>query len=173
MRIISKYGIFLHLVEESDAEFILALRTNPKLNKYISSTSPDILDQQKWIEYYKIKEKQGLEYYYIAKDQLGNKYGTIRLYNFDENSFELGSWIFMPNSPLGMPVKTHMIGLETGFDALKAEYCRITIRKKNIKVINYLEEFNPVINFEDDLDLYYILSKENFYVRKKKLSFLT
>lgn len=173
MRIISKYGIFLHLVEESDAEFILDLRTNPKLNTHISFTSPDISDQIKWIENYKIKEKQGLEYYYIAKDQLGNKYGTIRLYNFDEKSFELGSWVFKPNSPLGMAVKAHLIGLETGFQVLAAEYCRLTVRKKNIAVLRYLEGFKPEITNEDDLDYYLSIPKDNFYNFKNKYVFFS
>lgn len=171
MRVINKYGIFLHLVEESDAEFILALRTNPKLNTHISFTSPDISDQIKWIENYKIKEKLGLEYYYVAKDPLGNKYGTIRLYNFDEKSFELGSWVFMPNSPLGIAVKTHLIGLETGFKLLDAEYCRITVRKKNTAVLQYLEGFKPIITNEDDLDYYFSIPKENILYFKNKYMF--
>lgn len=170
MNIINKYGIYLHLVEESDAEFILTLRTNPKLNAYISNTSLDINDQIRWIQNYKIREKQGSELYYISKDMFGNKHGTIRLYDFDTNSFELGSWIFMPNSPLGMAVKAHMIGLEIGYEMLKATYCRITVRKKNLRVLRYLEDFNPEISAEDDLDFHLILSKENFYQRKNKLA---
>lgn len=167
---ISKYGIYLHLVEESDAEFILSLRTNPKLNTYISITSLDINDQIKWIQRYKNRETQGIEYYYIAKDLYGNKHGTIRLYDIDKNSFELGSWIFMPNSPLGMAVKTHIIGLETGYEILKANYCRITVRKKNLRVLRYLEDFKPEIVGEDDLDFHLVLSKENFYQRKKQIA---
>lgn len=163
------YGIYLRLVEESDADFILALRTNPKLKIYISYTSPNILDQIKWIQNYKIKEEHGLEYYYVAQDQNGNKYGTIRLYDFDEKSFEIGSWIFMPYSPFGMAVKTHMIGLETGFKLFNAEFCRITVRKNNLRVLRYLEDFKPIIIYEDDIDFYLTISKDNFYSLKNKL----
>lgn len=173
MKMISKYGIYLHLVEESDAEFILALRTNPKLNTYISHTSLDINDQIKWIQDYKNRENQGIEYYYVSKDMFGNKHGTIRLYDFDANSFELGSWIFMPNSPLGMAVKTHIIGLEIGYEMLKATHCRITVRKKNISVLRYLEDFKPDIVGEDELDFHLIILKENFYSRKKQLAFFS
>lgn len=170
---INKYGIFLHLVEESDAEFIFALRTNPKLNNYISFISPNISDQIKWIQDYKIKEKQGLEYYYIAKDINGNKYGTIRLYNFDEKSFELGSWVFLPNSPLGMAVKTHIIALELGYEMLNADYCRLNIRKNNFKVLRYFEDFKPFKEFEDDLNFYFTISKENFYHRRNQLGIIS
>lgn len=167
---INRYGVYLRLVEESDAEFILTLRTNPKLNIYISYTSPNIVDQIKWLQNYKIKERLGLEYYFVAQDQNGNKYGTIRLYDFNEKSFEIGSWIFMPNSPFGMAVKTHIIGLETGFELIKTDYCRITVRKKNIGVLRYLADFKPIISYEDDIDLYLTISKENFFNLKKKIA---
>jgi len=45
------------------------------------------------------------------KDLKSNRYVTLRLSNFDEKNFELGTWVFMPNSPFGMAVKTYMIGL--------------------------------------------------------------
>jgi len=166
---IKRYGIILRLAEEADAEFILSLRTNLKLNAHISNTSPEISDQIKWIQNYKTREKQGLEYYFVSQDQDGNKYGTIRLYNFDPTSFELGSWVFMPNSPLGIAVKTHIIGLEMGFEQLNAEYCRISVRKKNTGVVRYIEDFKPIITSEDDLDYHFALSKMNFYQRKEKL----
>lgn len=153
----------LRLVEESDAEFILNLRTNPKLSPYISYTSDNILNQIQWIRNYKIKEMQGLEYYYIATDQHNNKYGTIRLYDFDGNSFELGSWIFMPNSPLGMAVKAHFIGLEMGFQFLNMDYCRIRVRKKNIGVVRYIENFKPISTVQDEMDIHFTLSKDNFH----------
>lgn len=174
MKTISKYGIYLRLVEESDAEFILNLRTNPKLNVHISYTSPNISDQINWIKNYKIKELQGLEYYYIAHDQYGNRYGTIRLYDFYENSFELGSWVFMPNSPLGIAAKTHLIGLETGFEYFNADYCRIVVRKSNVAVARYITGFNAIIAYEDDIDYHFNLSKESFYKHKPTLpSFLS
>ena len=170
MKHISRYGIFLRSVEEADAEFIITLRTDPKLNKYISTTSPNIADQIKWIKNYKLKEKLGLEYYFIVHDMEGNKFGTIRIYNLEEKRLELGSWLFLKNSPFAMAVKAHFIGLETGFELLKAEYCKIEVRKKNIGVVRYVEDFKPKIINEDDLSFYFILSKENYYKRKNRLA---
>jgi UDP-2-acetamido-3-amino-2,3-dideoxy-glucuronate N-acetyltransferase len=169
MEIINRYGITLRLVEEDDAEFILRLRTDSGLNKFISYTSPEIADQIKWIQYYKMRELEGLEYYYIAQDQLGNKYGTIRLYNFDCKSFEIGSWLFHTNAPIGMAVKAHFIGFETGFEVLKAEFCRFEIRKKNKAVLRYIQDFKTTLVNEDELNFYFTLSKQNFYERRNKL----
>ena len=170
MNIINKYGIILRPVEVDDAEFILSLRTDSNLNQFISYTNPRIDDQINWIENYKIREKSGLEYYYVAEDNEGNKFGTIRLYDFDEKSFEIGSWLFRTNSPLGMAVKAHFIGFETGFEVLKADYCRFEIRKKNLAVLRYMNDFKADKVGEDDLNYYFTLSKEKFYVRRNKIS---
>lgn len=166
---ISKYGILLKLVEETDAGFIINLRTNPKLNIHISHTNADLSDQIKWIQGYKMREMQGLEYYYVAQDLNGNKYGTIRIYDFDEKSFALGSWIFLPHSPLGMAAKAHLLGLEIGFNLFNAEYCKIRVRKKNIGVVRYIENFNAEIVLQDDIDYYFKLSRFNFYNHKRAM----
>jgi acetyltransferase-like isoleucine patch superfamily enzyme len=171
MEPINRYGITLRLVEEKDAEFIFELRNNSGLNRFISYTSPKLNDQIKWIKDYKIREEAGLEYYFVAQDQLGNNYGTIRLYNLDEKSFEIGSWLFNNNSPIGMAVKAHFIGFETGFEILKAEYCRFEIRKKNQGVLRYMRDFETTLVNEDDLNYYFTLSKESFYKRRSQLSF--
>lgn len=170
METIRKYGIILRLVEESDAEFILKLRTNSLLNKYISPTNHDLPSQISWIKDYKTREKSGLEFYFIAEDFEQNRYGTIRLYNFDEKSFEIGSWVFDPKSPLGMAVKAHFIGFETGFEILNAEYCRFEIRKKNTAVLRYMKDFKTTLVNKDELNFYYILTKENFYLRRNEIS---
>jgi acetyltransferase-like isoleucine patch superfamily enzyme/RimJ/RimL family protein N-acetyltransferase len=168
---IEKYGIILRSVEIEDAEFILKLRTDEQLSRYISPTLPDINVQISWIENYKKREEAGKEYYYIAEDQKGNRFGTIRIYNFDEKSFEIGSWLFMPNSPLGMAVKAQFIGFEQGFETLKVEFCRLEVRKKNTAVLRYFRDFEKVFVTEDDLNYYFTLSKENFYKRRAEIPF--
>jgi RimJ/RimL family protein N-acetyltransferase len=167
---IHKYGLVLRLVEESDAEFILSLRTNPSLGKYLSHTSNSLSDQIKWLKQYKIKELAGLEYYFISEDIEGNRYGTVRLYNFDESSFEIGSWLFLPKSPLGMAVKTHFLVLELGFNLLNADFARTEIRKLNGKVVRYMNDFETTLVKEDNLNFYFTLTKENFFKRRNKLS---
>ena len=170
MESLSKYGIILRLVEEKDAEFILKLRTNTLLNRYISSTSDNLSDQINWIKNYKIRELAGLELYFIAEDLNGKRFGTIRLYDFNENSFEIGSWLFLPHSPLGMAVKSHFIGFETGFNYLNADFCRFEIRKMNVNVLRYMKDFKTTLVNDDDLNYYFTLTKENFIIRKNQLS---
>jgi acetyltransferase-like isoleucine patch superfamily enzyme len=170
MKPIRKYGIVLRLAEVDDAEFILKLRTDPKLNKCISYTSPDLAEQRLWMEIYKNKEREKQEYYFIAEDEEGNRYGTIRLYNRCNNSYEIGSWLFAHNSPLGMAVKAHIIGYELGFELFNAEYCKFEIRKENSAVLRYVEFFKPQIISTDELNVYFQLTKENFHTNKSKIA---
>ena len=173
MEPISRYGITLRLITVNDAEFIVSLWTNPLVSTFISTFIPDINSQIEWIQNYKIKEQLGLDYYFVAQDFNNNRYGTVRLNNIDEKSFELGTWIFMPNSPFGMSVKTHIIGISTGFELLKADYCKIKVRKLNAHVLKYLENFKPIKIKENDMDIYFIIFKENFYLFKNKLLIFT
>lgn len=141
MNPIHKYGIVLRLVRTEEAEFILKLRTETILNKFISPTSDDLTVQIKWILEYKTRESAGLEFYFVTEDMERNRYGTIRLYNFEENSFEIGSWLFFPKSPLGMAVEAHFIAIEEGFNHLNADFYRIEIRKLNRNILRYIKEF--------------------------------
>ena len=50
-----KYGIQLKPVEESDADFIIELRTNNQKSRFISATNPDVTQQKEWIKNYKIR----------------------------------------------------------------------------------------------------------------------
>ena len=93
-----KYGLQLRFVNEDDAEFIIKLRTDPKLGKFIHSTSSDIEEQKKWIRAYKKREQAGTDYYFIFfKD--GVPVGLNRLYWIKEDSYTSGSWVFSPDAP--------------------------------------------------------------------------
>ena len=61
----NKYGIDVRFVEESDAEFILSLRTDPKLSRYLHATDNDVEKQRQWIRKYKEREAHGKEYYFM------------------------------------------------------------------------------------------------------------
>jgi len=169
MENISRYGITIRLVDLNDAEFILKLRTNSDLNQHISHTSTNIIDQIIWIQNYKLREQHGTEYYFIAVDIEGNKYGTTRIYNIDEKSFEVGSWIFSPESPPGMAIKADIICREIGFDLLNADYCNFQVRKTNKSVLHYHLNYKPKIVNEDEYNIYFILSREDFNTHKIKL----
>jgi hypothetical protein len=164
---IERYGLQVRLVRFSDAEFIVALRTDPRLSKYISSTSSDIEQQRQWIRNYKQREADGMEYYFIIQLQ-GKPVGTSRLYDIEGNKFVSGSWVFSPQSPPGASILGGIICKEIAFDVLGLERDIGDVRKSNKRVLRYNMSYEPVITGEDDLNIYLEFSKENFNKHKSK-----
>ena len=79
-----RYGISVRLVEEDDAEFILKLRTNRKLSRYLHKTDADIEKQIQWIRNYKKRELEGTEYYFLFYNDL-QKIGVSYIFAGEKN----------------------------------------------------------------------------------------
>ena len=166
---IERYGIKLRLVEITDAEFILKLRTDSKLGKHLSETSIVIADQVEWIAAYKQREALGLEYYFVTVGPNGERWGTTRLSELDGLFFELGSWLFDPSAPAGVAIKADIITKEIGFRDLGFDHCKFDVRKSNLKVLKYHQGFCPIVVSENELNFYFNLSKDLFEKRRDKL----
>ena len=158
---IKKYGLSARFVNESDAEFIVKLRTDPNLSRYIHSTDNDLHKQEEWIREYKEREKAGMEYYFIFYID-GKPYGLERIYDIRDNSFTHGSLVFDSNSPFGASIKADIITREVGFNILDKEANLFDVSKGNNGVITYHQRYKPVIISEDDESYHYSLSRGNF-----------
>lgn len=164
---IERYGLQVRLVQIDDAEFIVSLRTDPRLSHHISSTSPDIEQQRQWIIDYKKREEAGIEYYFLIQVD-GIPIGTDRIYNIDGNKFMSGSWIFSTEAPIGASVLGGIICKEIAYNELGLERDTADIRKDNKRVIRYNMSYEPTITGEDDLNIYLEFSKEKFNKTKLK-----
>jgi hypothetical protein len=167
--VIDKYGVLMRTVEEEDASFILALRLHEKLGRFISRTENDVAKQKDWIRQYKVRETSGEEYYFMAVDHAGNRYGTIRIYHFESDSFESGSWLFSPDAPRGMSILADLAGRDFGYETLGFPFGRFAVDKNNITVLNYLLRFRPEKTGEDAGSNYFRVSYENYQQERAKL----
>lgn len=166
-----KYGLKLRLVNENDADFIIRLRTNPKLNRFLHPTSPDIEIQKEWISNYKIREAKGFDYYFIFFVN-GQPVGLNRIYNIEENIFTSGSWIFDPDGPIECSIASALITRIIAFEILgkEIEYSNDGCHVDNKKVL----KFNLMLGLkitgkrEEQLGTYYTFSmtKADFYKNK-------
>ena len=91
--------IKLRLVKDDDAGFILSLRSNKNLNSFLSPVDHDIKKQREWLSKYKERENNKTEFYFIITSIDNISLGTVRLYDFKDNSFCWGSWIVSQNAP--------------------------------------------------------------------------
>ena len=74
----------LRPVTLEDAPFIVELRMDPLLNRYLHEISPRVEDQVAWIERYFERPE---DYYFIIEDaDSGEPHGAIGIYDIEENA---------------------------------------------------------------------------------------
>jgi hypothetical protein len=157
---LERYGLQTRLVEEGDAEFIVSLRTDSRLNKYIHTTSPDVEAQKQWIRNYKLREAEGLDYYFIFS--INNRpLGLARIYDLTEDEFTQGSWVFSPDAVLGASVLGNIISSEIGFEFLEKKVEYSDARRDN-HTHRYVKTFNPEIVKTDEENIYYRIYPDGF-----------
>lgn len=173
----SKHGLTLRYVKEDDAEFILKLRTNQKLSRFINPTPANIELQKEWIKRYKQRELNGTDYYFIFFFN-DKPVGLNRIYNIKNFTFTTGSWIFDPNAPEHCSIASAIIVRIIAFELLGKEIeisddgCHVD----NKKVLKFNKMIGLKINgeIETEIGKYYtfIMKKEDFYVNKSRIESL-
>ena len=88
----------LRPVEIADAEFIVGIRTDPGLSRYINSTSPRVSDQVVWLNKY--FDRLGDWYFVIIDNRNGQREGLVGIYEFNRTLrvAEWGRWVLRPGS---------------------------------------------------------------------------
>ena len=171
---LDRYGLHVRLVREEDAEFIVALRTDPIKARYISATSNNIEDQKRWIKSYKYRESQGTDYYFLYSYQ-GKLAGVNRIYEIEGNHFIHGSWIFSDVVSPYCALAAGIIAREIAFDilGLEEEIDTAGVHKDNQGVLQYIRalgaEFTGTRIYP--MGEYYTskLTKETFNENKHKI----
>lgn len=166
---IDKYGIKLVAVEAEDAAFIIEARTDPKKSRFISETDTDLDSQINWINEYKKRESIGEEYYFIGIDESGERFGTYRIYNIKNGIPVIGSWVTKPGyNKAQNSIKMDIIMKEFVFEVLKFSVLNFDVRKNNKSVLRYHKMFDPTIVQETEIDVFFLLQKEDFYMNRNK-----
>lgn len=167
--IIEGKTIYLQLVDVDDAPFILDLRTDDNLNKYLSSIQNDLSKQEDWIRQYKEREKKKIEFYFIVSSKkTGEKWGAFRLYDFRDDSFSLGSWIIKKGAPISISIESALGAYEFAYGYLGFKRAHFEVRKANEKIVAFHKRFGSVIVDEDDLNYYFYQTKEDYYFIREK-----
>lgn len=127
----------LRPVEIADAAFIMALRTDPKRNRFINSTPPEIKRQVEWIESYFTRPN---DYYFMVENvQTGDAEGTISIYDADpaQRTAEWGRWVLRSGSKAALPSVALLFRL--AFEELHLELLKTHTVVENRSVISILE----------------------------------
>lgn len=150
--------INLRLVKEEDADFILKLRNDKELSKFISPTNINLEEQIKWIKSYKIREEKKEEFYFIVESKIGVPCGTVRVYNINYENKETtwGSFILDKTRPNSASNEVIELSLKFIFEKLKLKKVYLDVRKENYKAIHIYKKNNFLKIGEDRKNYYYI-----------------
>lgn len=159
---LNRYGIQCRFVNESDAEFIVSLRSDTRLGQFLHASDGNIKKQVEWTYEYKKREKEGIDYYFMFLVD-GERIGVHRIYNinWDRLSFTYGSWICKAGIPIQHIALTDYITEEIAFDILGLKINLYDVRKGNNKVLRFHREIVNSIQYgETDLDYLFYMTEE-------------
>lgn len=161
---ISGKNIELREVEVEDAEFIISLRTDTNLNRYLSPVLPDVQLQRNWILDCKSKFDQA---YFIVqtKKEEPQPIGTVRLYDPTGKGFTWGSWILSNEAPTFAAIESALIVYDYGFNVLGFDTAHFEVLQGNPSITFHPRLGARVIS-EDERAKYFSLAKED-YLRAK------
>lgn len=129
----------LRPVTVEDAQFIISLRTDPQLSRFVHEISPRVEDQIEWLERY--FERVGDYYFIVENAESCEPQGTIGLYNMESQSdtAEWGRWILKRGSMAAL--ESVCLICEAAFSTLQlAGVCSRTLAE-NHAVISFHDSF--------------------------------
>ena len=158
------FGLDVRLVSEIDVDYILSLRTNKHLTRFIHQTENDREKQIEWIRNYKDREKGGREYYFIYFLN-GKPVGLNRIYNIFEYYGTIGSWICNPDNETETSLATYILM----FDYIKLDITIFDVRKVNNHVWKLHKMLGAQSVGESDIDYYFTLNKETYKKNRENI----
>lgn len=132
--------VALKSVEMDDAEFILNIRNNEKISKFLPKLKISLEDQKKWIN----KQRSDRDSYYFIVEDIQNekKLGTISVYDIVGNHGETGRFCSIGN--FIQNTEAIVLLYDFVFYDLLLDYVTIWVYKENKPVI----AMNTQIGFE-------------------------
>lgn len=159
---LDRCGIHVRLVQESDAEFITALRSNAKLGRYIHANSGDVEAQKQWTREYKKREAEATDYYFIFFKE-DKPIVLCRLYNIDwvHLTYTSGSWLSVPGTDYEAVMTCSVIMGEIAQDILGLLVDIYDVRKGNAQVLNFHRKIACAMQYgETELDYLFMSTPE-------------
>lgn len=163
----------LRLATEDDAEFILSLRTDSQLNRFLSKTDSDVKAQREWLREYKCREADSKEYYFIIVRTVDDSsIGTVRLYDFkkETKSFCWGSWILNEKKSRYSAIQSAFLIYQFAFEQLGFERSHFNVHKANAAVVNFHRKFGAQIVGEGDIEYFFNIEKGDVLLARERLA---
>lgn len=136
----------LRSVTEDDGEFILAIRNDPRISKYLPPLNVTIEQQRQWISKQRADKDS---YYFLIESKKGDALGNLSVYDIESDSAETGRFC-----SFGDPMEN----IETC--VLFNDFCFDTIGLKSVHIWVY-EGNKPVIALNQSFGYEWTEKKED------------
>ncbi len=157
-KLVGKY-VKLREVTVDDADFILSLRCDENKSKFLHKTEFNLENQVAYIKkYFEIPD----EWYFIIENKKGERIGTYRIYDVQDDSFCIGSWLMIDGVSPSESFESDWLLRMYGFDILGFKKIHFEVRKGNKKVIAYHNMLGARIIGETELDLLWEITREEY-----------
>jgi len=158
-KFIAGTSINLRDITLDDVEFIFMLRSDTAKSRYLHTISPDIAEQYSYIQRYLTKEK---EWYFIIEAKDGERLGTVRIYDVQEDSFCWGSWLIKDGAPMKTALESALLIYEYGFYTVGFTHVHFDVRKGNTRVQKFHESMGVWKTGETDDSILYGYSRNAY-----------
>lgn len=171
---IKKYGLVARFVEEEDAAFIVQLRTDSILSRFLHATDSSVEKQKEWIRGYKVRERKGEDYYFIFFKDC-KPVGLNRIYSIHGTTFTTGSWLFSPKAPFECSIAASIMIRDLAFEEMGFEledgYDGVHVNNKQVYKFNKLIGLKETRRYksEDGEFICMQLTKKDYENNKVKL----
>jgi RimJ/RimL family protein N-acetyltransferase len=158
-------NIYLREILTEDAAFVLELRTNEVLNQHLSATQNDLDKQTEFIQNY---QNSVQDFYFVICSKKHEPLGVVRIYDIRGDSFCWGSWIIKTDAPSYTAIESALLIYDFSFYALHYKQSHFDVRKANLKVISFHKKLGAEIVSEDDLNFYFVYTKQAYLKTRNK-----
>lgn len=165
---LSRYGLDVRLVNENDTDFILSLRSDKQLTRFIHQQDNDREQQLAWFKKYKEREREGRDYYFIYFKG-GKPVGLNRVYNVFEYYGTPGSWLCTPDNEIEASLATNFILNDIIFEFLGLDFTVFDVRKANKHVWKLHKQCGAKQIGKSEIDYYFIINKTDYFQRRNGL----
>ncbi|MCE5174420.1 MAG: GNAT family N-acetyltransferase [Bacteroidales bacterium] len=164
-------GKFVNLrsVKEEDSAFILEIRNNPEISRYIPQLNVNVEQQCAWI---RKQRADNDSLYFIIEDKSKQRIGTVSVYNIIQNHAEVGR-----SCSIGDSIQNSETGIlhdDFIFNVLCLDYLDVWVYKDNTHVLSLNKGFGCEWDGEAlDKDgipyLYGKITKQNYLLKSQKI----
>ena len=146
-------------IDEKDASFVLSLRIDEKKSQFLHKTENNL---QKQIEYIRKYKDLHHEWYFIIENKQGKALGTYRIYDLQDDSFCIGSWLMLDNCSPEEVLEGDFLVRNFGFEVTGFAKIHFDVRKDNKKVLRYHKLVGAKQVGETDLDYLFECGKDDY-----------